>query len=81
MKKKVTDQNQIEKVGQFGPETPPQRLRLIELMERHKLTAKAAGELLGRSERTVLIWRCDGGKEIPLTMLELLELKLDKGGK
>ncbi|EGN2600687.1 hypothetical protein IIF17_004307 [Salmonella enterica] len=65
--------------GLYGAEMPPQRRRLVELMKSHNLTAKATGELLGRSERTVLIWRCHGGKEIPASMLELLELKLSKG--
>lgn len=70
--------HKVDNLPERLPE-PPQRVRLIELMERHKITAKAVGVLLGRSERTVLIWRCQGGKEIPLPMLELLELKLIKG--
>lgn len=69
----------MKELGLDGAETPPQRRRLVELMKAHNLTAKATGELLGRSERTVLIWRCQGGKEIPASMLELLELKLSKG--
>ena len=69
----------LKEWGLDGAETLPQRRRLVELMKAHNLTAKAVGELLGRSERTVLIWRCQGGKEIPASMLELLELKLNKG--
>lgn len=81
--KKIDDQKQTRELSEEGglndAQVPTQRRRLFELMEKHSLTAKAAGELLGRSERTVLIWRCQGGKEIPLPMLELLELKLDNG--
>lgn len=69
----------VETRNHETPPEPPQRRRLVELMKAHNLTAKATGELLGRSERTVLIWRCQGGKEIPAVMLELLELKLSKG--
>lgn len=78
MKKTDDKREESEAWGLYDAQTPPQRLRLIDLMEKHNLTAKAAGELLGRSERTVLIWRCQGGKEIPLAMLELLELKLGR---
>lgn len=66
-------ENRISKVN-----TPHKRLKLIALMDKYSITAKNVGQILGRSERTVLIWRCNGGKEIPSELLELLTFKLEK---
>lgn len=50
--------------------------RLHNIMAEHGLTCRDVGRLLGRTEQTVLIWRCKGGKVIPSHQLELLEYKL-----
>jgi hypothetical protein len=53
--------------------------RLIELMQAHELDAAAVGKILGRSPRTVLIWRCkDERRTIPDHSLQLLELAVAK---
>jgi len=48
--------------------------RLRELM--NGMTCKQVGDLIGRSEMTVRIWRCGTGRKIPDHMLALLEFKL-----
>lgn len=50
--------------------------KLISIMTNHNLSCRDVGRLLGRTEQTVLIWRCKSGKIIPAHQLELLELKL-----
>ncbi|ADE87949.1 transcriptional repressor [Escherichia phage vB_EcoM_ECO1230-10] len=55
--------------------------RLHDIMAKHGLTCRDVGRLLGRTEQTVLIWRCKGGKVIPTHQLELLEYKLSGGNK
>lgn len=53
--------------------------KLHKIMSDNELTCREVGDLLGRSEQTVLIWRCstDANKKIiPSHQLELLELKL-----
>ena len=52
--------------------------RLHNIMAEHGLTCSDVGRLLGRTEQTVLIWRCKGGKVIPSHQLELLEYKLSE---
>lgn len=51
--------------------------RLIDIMTKHSLSCRDVGAMLGRTEQTVLIWRCRSGKIIPAHQLELLELKLN----
>lgn len=51
-------------------------LKLITLMQLHRLSCADVADLLGRTEQTVMIWRCKSQKVIPAQMLELLELKL-----
>ena len=52
-------------------------LKLHSIMAERGLSCRDVGRLLGRSEQTVLIWRCKSdGKIIPAHQLELLELKL-----
>lgn len=55
--------------------------KLISIMTAHSLTSRDVGQLLGRTEQTVLIWRCKSGKIIPANLLELLELKLAQAGQ
>ncbi len=51
--------------------------KLRQLMAANRLTCRQVGELLGRKELTVRIWRCkNAGRIIPQHELELLELKL-----
>lgn len=51
--------------------------KLREIMRKHKLSNKTVAEMIGRSEQTVRIWSCaNGGREIPTTVLELLEFKV-----
>lgn len=57
---------------------PANTSRLIRLMDEHKLTAKEVAQMLGRSAKTVRMWRCVSEPEIPGNLLELLELKLAK---
>lgn len=52
--------------------------KLIELMAGHNLTCRDVGKILGRTEQTVLIWRCKSGKIIPAHQLELLAFKLNE---
>ena len=50
--------------------------RLIELMRKHDLEPPVVAKLLGRTPKTVYMWRIMGGKTrrpIPGHMLELLE--------
>ena len=50
--------------------------RLIELMKKHELEPPTVAKLLGRTPKTVYMWRIKGGKtrrQIPAHMLELLE--------
>lgn len=50
---------------------------LREIMQKHKLSNKDVGALLGRSAQTVRIWSCaNGGRVIPNTALELLQFKV-----
>lgn len=51
--------------------------QLHNIMAEHDLSCRDVGRLLGRTEQTVLIWRCKSGKVIPTHQLELLELKLN----
>lgn len=55
--------------------------RLKTIMAQHQLSCRDVGAILGRTEQTVLIWRCNGGKVIPTHQLELLEYKLSGGDK
>lgn len=55
--------------------------RLIDIMTKHNLSCRDVGAMLGRTEQTVLIWRCRSGKIIPAHQLELLEYKLSEGGE
>ena len=55
--------------------------RLHNIMTKHNLSCRDVGAMLGRTEQTVLIWRCKGGKVIPIHQLELLEYKLSGGNK
>lgn len=53
--------------------------RLKSIMAQHQLSCRDVGTILGRTEQTVLIWRCSteaNKKVIPAHQLELLELKL-----
>lgn len=52
-------------------------LKLIDIMTKRNLSCRDVGNILGRTEQTVLIWRCKSGKIIPAHQLELLELKLN----
>lgn len=49
------------------------RKRLLEILDVYALRPKQVADMLKRSEQTVRIWMCDGGKEIPDHMLDLLE--------
>ena len=50
---------------------------LRDLMQKHKLTNKDVGALLGRPAQTVRIWSCaNGGRVIPDNALELLQFKV-----
>jgi hypothetical protein len=50
---------------------------LHQIMKQNGLTCKKVAELMGRSEKTVLIWRSKGDeKVIPENMLQLLKYKL-----
>lgn len=51
--------------------------RLHDIMAQHDLSCRDVGRILGRTEQTVLIWRCKSGKNIPAHQLELLALKLN----
>lgn len=53
--------------------------RLKSIMAQHQLSCRDVGAILGRTEQTVLIWRCKSGKIIPAHQLELLEYKLTGG--
>ncbi|HEX8552519.1 MAG TPA: helix-turn-helix domain-containing protein [Abditibacteriaceae bacterium] len=51
--------------------------RLIDIMKDSGLSAKDVAELLGKSEKTVRIWRCKNeDRVIPQNLLDLLILKL-----
>lgn len=52
--------------------------QLHSLMAEHALSCRDVGRMLGRTEQTVLIWRCKSNdKVIPAHQLELLALKLN----
>lgn len=58
-------------------EMHPRTKELHELMADRSLTCKQVAELLGRSEKTVLIWRTKSDdKVIPDNALQLLKYKL-----
>ncbi|QGH44977.1 hypothetical protein [Bacteriophage Phobos] len=54
------------------------REKLMHLQEVHNLSNTEVGEMLDRTEKTVRIWRCVGGADIPTHMLELLEVRIAK---
>ncbi|ASD51945.1 transcriptional repressor [Pseudomonas phage PspYZU01] len=60
------------------PKPMTRREKLMHLQEVHDLSNTEVGELLDRTEKTVRIWRCVGGADIPTHMLELLEVRLAK---
>ena len=52
-------------------------LKLIDIMAKNNLSCRDVATILGRSEQTVIIWRCKhAGRIIPAHLLELLELKI-----
>lgn len=55
---------------------PPNTRKFRELMDRHGISPKEAGEMLGRKTRTIYNWRGAYPQVIPDAMLELFELKL-----
>jgi transcriptional regulator with XRE-family HTH domain len=57
-------------------ELDPRTARLFEIMEKNKLSLRDVGKLVGRSEQTVRIWRCEA-KIIPLHTLAFLETQVD----
>jgi hypothetical protein len=55
--------------------------QLRQIMAIHKLTAPAVGKILDRSPQTVRSWRCKyDQREIPATLLRLLELEVAARG-
>jgi putative component of membrane protein insertase Oxa1/YidC/SpoIIIJ protein YidD len=49
-------------------------------MDKHKMSCQQIGEVVGRSEMTVRIWRCSPGhRVIPDIVLEVLENRLNAG--
>lgn len=49
---------------------------LRQLMARRGISARQAGEIVGRTEKTVRMWRCRTGERvIPEHTLEILDLK------
>lgn len=54
----------------------PNTTRLKELMAQRNLSIKDVAHLLGRSSKTVRMWRSKTEPSIPDALLELLELKL-----
>lgn len=59
----------------------PNTTRLKDLMARHRVSIKEVAQLLGRSSKTVRMWRSKTEPSIPDTLLELLELKLKAAEK
>lgn len=59
----------------------PNTTRLKELMALHGVSIKEVAQLLGRSSKTVRMWRSKNEPSIPDPLLELLELKLKPAEK
>ena len=59
----------------------PNTTRLKELMAQRNLSIKDVAQLLGRSSKTVRMWRSKTEPSIPDALLELLELKLKPAEK
>lgn len=54
------------------------REKLMHLQDVNGLSNTEVGEMLDRTEKTVRIWRCKSGADIPVHMLELLEFRIAK---